>query len=157
MRLRALAATVLSDVKVLQAPAEQGAEQQAEQERGETGVGRPRGHILEDVEDSQRRPIRAQLIEELIKQVVKHYPSLLEKTECNAFSTCSSFTPRDPFTRTTSPLRTTPVRSFPASAASSANFSCSSLSPASREPARMDCSSTCSLTIHTTPATACTC
>jgi hypothetical protein len=40
---------------------------------------------------------------ELIQQVIEHYASLLEKLECKALSTFSSFTPREPLTRTTSP------------------------------------------------------
>jgi hypothetical protein len=70
---------VLTYLKVLQAPYEPRPKQQADQQSRQTGSRRPKGHVLDDIECLQGRPVSPKGKEEFEKQMVEHYASTLEK------------------------------------------------------------------------------
>src|SRR5262245_43633477 len=154
MRFWAFFTDVLYDLKFLEALDKPRAEQKANKKSGEARVGRSERHVLNDVERLQWRQVRVHRIKELVQQVIEHYASTLEKVRRSAFNASSSFTPRDPLIRTTSPARTSRSRILPASSAFGANRTRSSATPASRAPSRRDCASPCTPTISETPAAA---
>src|SRR2546428_9290042 len=106
MRLWTFFTNVLADLKLAQPRNQPGAEEQADEQGGDARVGRAKRNVLENVEYPQRRPVPVQRIKKFVKNVIQHrcYGSRLEKAARNVLSACSSFTPRDPLMRTTSPF-----------------------------------------------------
>src|SRR5206468_7498942 len=152
MRFWTFFSNVLADLKLAQAGDEPRTQDQAEQQRRNRRVGGPKREISHHVQNFQRRPILAERIQEFEEECIEHYRPSSENAARNAFSACSSFTPRDPLIRITSPSLTVPASNSPASVASEANFSCSALAPASRAPSRISRARPCTAMMRAAPA-----
>src|SRR5688500_18371473 len=111
-------------MKIPQPRNQPGSQQQADQQRRQTRIGRAERDVLKNVEHPQRRPVAIQRIEKFVKKVVEHqyYGSMLENAARRVLRACSSFTPRDPLIRTTSPFFNVRARRSPACTASRTNF-----------------------------------
>src|SRR5579884_3025833 len=106
MRLGTLFANMLCDLERSQAVDQPRSHRQTEDESRQSGKCRPDRDVAEYVECAQSGPIGIQGVQELIKDVVEHQTSMLEKAARSVFNACSSLTPRDPFKRMTSPFLT---------------------------------------------------
>src|SRR5262249_16114685 len=76
-------------------------------------------------------------IQELVKDVVQHQTSMLVNDARSVFSACSSLTPLDPFSSTTSPFLTVFDKRLPASIESRTYLRRAESTPASRAPSRI--------------------
>src|SRR2546422_590333 len=116
MGLRTFFANLLPDLKFSQTRNQPRPKDEADEQRGDTGVCGAEGDVLEDVQYAQRRPVPVERVQEFVKNVVQHrrYGSMLENAARKVLIACSSLTPREPLIRTTSPFLTVRASRSPA-------------------------------------------
>src|SRR5262249_13183133 len=132
---------VLADLEVAQAVDQPGTQKKADQQSRYARICGAERDVLKDIEHPQRRPVPVQRIQKFVENVVQHvllnHGSMLENAARSVFRACSSFTPREPLIRTTSPFFTVRASMSPACTASLANFRRERSMPASSAPSRI--------------------
>src|SRR5262249_42860991 len=105
MRFGTLFPNMLADLKLAQASNQPRTENQADQQRGDSRISRPKREVAENVQNAKWSPVLPERVEEFVEECIQHYAST-ENAARKALSASSSFTPRDPLMRIRSPFLT---------------------------------------------------